>query len=71
MKITKETKATDITIRQHFATMAMQGILSSAESFAGIIEVATEGGIGVSDFLAEMSIAHADALIEALNKSEQ
>ena len=48
-----------LTIRQHFAAMAMQGILSSLDNDTPII-----GGL-----LAEYAVKCADALIAELNKT--
>lgn len=48
-----------LTIRQHFAAMAMQGLLSSSDAWASKSDMPE---------LAKRSLYAADALIEELNK---
>lgn len=54
-------EANGLTIRQHFAAMAMQGILASLDNDTAI----------VGSFIADMSVRCADALIAELNKNEK
>lgn len=51
-----------LTKREHFAAIAMQGLLSNNSVYQGYSTPQQQ---------AELSLAHADALIEALNKDEQ
>lgn len=55
-----------LTKREHFAAMAMQGILSNAEILGQIAEI-TESHNLLST-LARMSTDHADALLAELEK---
>ena len=55
--------ALGLTIRQHFAAMAMQGILASCEP--------ERGPFIAPDWLSQQSVLYADALIAELNKTEK
>ena len=53
-----------ITIRAHFAALALQGILSNI----GLVQVYQKGGHTDPHAIASGAIAMADALIDRLNK---
>ncbi len=53
-----------LTIRQHFAAMAMQGMLTCRNGFSG-------NEHGEADNLAKCAVIQADALIEALNSNQK
>lgn len=53
-------------MRKKFASMAMQGILSNAPAFQGLIEY---GEGNAFEKVAFVAVAHADALIEELEKN--
>ena len=60
-----------LTKREHFAAMAMQGILSNAD---GLKDIRRQGGDNwpkYEELVAGFCTLMADALIEALNKTEK
>lgn len=65
-------QATGLTKREHFASMAMQGILAglhgSKEVMKAFSKKCDEEKEEPVDYIANMSIEYADALIQALNK---
>jgi hypothetical protein len=56
-------KASGVTIRAHFAAMAMQGLLANQ-----LLEDLIDSGECVYGTIAKDAIKHADALIAELNK---
>lgn len=60
--------AAGITVRAHFAAMAMQGIISNPESFAAAKSVAEQHNVKPSEAAARLAVAYADSLIAELNK---
>lgn len=57
-----------LTIRQHFAAMAMQGLLYQNLPVDRALNESNENGNSQLSNLAQASVKCADALIEALNK---
>lgn len=57
-----------LTKREYFAAMAMQGIVSNRSVFNGEIEGNHDGEN--YDFIAKESVCIADALIKALNETQ-
>lgn len=57
-----KTVYTGLTIRQHFAAMAMKGILSNSPDWNG-----TQSH---NEWVAKISVSYADALIAELNKTK-
>jgi hypothetical protein len=56
-------KSNDLTKREHFAGLAMQGLLSADAKYGG--------KTNNYKMLAEDALCHADALIQELNKKER
>mgnify|MGYP000111971196 CR=1 FL=1 len=54
-----------VTVREHFAAMAMQGLLASCESQ---IVFQTHRDDGARNSIAELAVRHADLLLAELNK---
>lgn len=54
-----------LTKREHFAAMAMQGLIGCSD------KLATARGQTLGERVSELSVYYADALIEALNKEEE
>lgn len=53
----------DMTLREYYAGLAMQAILSDSQRYKGVV------GVNNYEFnMAEMAVKAADALIEELNK---
>ena len=63
---------TGLTIRQQFAMVAMQGVISGIHSnenvLAGLLKSSDSLKIEPENIIAQMAIEYADALIEELNK---
>jgi len=57
--------AKDLTKREHFASMALQGLLSMYDSEVGIVPNDSN-----SEYMARVAVKAADHLIAALNKEE-
>jgi hypothetical protein len=57
-----------LTKREHFAGLAMQGLLAN-QTVRDILS--GNNGMQVPDLIAEYSLQYADALIEELNKTER
>lgn len=57
-----------MSLRDWFAGMALQGILSNQEMRSGLIEVADSEGISVIDFISQSSFAHADSMLKERSK---
>ena len=55
----------DLTIRDHFATAALTGLLSSAENVTDILGAAKRSGRDLAQVSASISYEIADAMIEA------
>lgn len=53
------------TKREYFAAMAMQGLLSVYDNGNGLVP-----NIGTANYMANLSVAAADALINALNETK-
>lgn len=58
-----------LTKREHFAGLAMQGLLSNAGLNGEILETANDRGNDISDVITLGAIELADALLAALEKS--
>ncbi len=56
-----------LTVREHFAGLAMQGLISDGNGIRTVNEMATEKKLSASLMLAKIAVAQADALIAALN----
>lgn len=61
--------AKDMTIREYFAAMAMQGLLSDAKNQP--LSVAPYAPDEIVALFGKSAVAYADALIEALNKETE
>lgn len=58
-----------ITIRAHFASLALQGLLSDTSTLASLKDIAPQGS--EADFIAQAALNFADALITELNKKKE
>jgi hypothetical protein len=59
-----------LTIREHFAAMAMQGLLSDSAVLENLNTLSEKDGRDPDDLIAIMAIRQADALIEGLEKRD-
>ena len=59
---------TGLTIRQHFAAMAMQGMLSNSENESNEMDLVKSGIDNGFLATAQQAVQYADALITELNK---
>jgi len=66
MPVSGGTKYDGLTKREHFAAMAMQGLVSNAHVIEGLCDDKTIKCIYTS--IAEYAVKHADALLKALEK---
>lgn len=58
-------KHVGMTLRQHYAGLAMQGLMSNPEIMA-------EGNeLGTTDIISKMAVQYSDALIAQLNQQDQ
>lgn len=57
-----------LTKREHFAAMAMQGILANSLIYEAMIPASKHYGVSSSQGTAEFAVTVADALIAELNK---
>jgi hypothetical protein len=64
-------KSDGLTIREHFAAMAMQGFLSDSAVLENLNTLSEKDGRDPDDLIAIMAIRQADALIEALEKRDE
>jgi hypothetical protein len=60
-----------LTIRQHFAAMAMQAILSNQELRIDLLIDARNSKDDLNNCIAKEAVLQADALINELNKTEK
>ena len=59
----------DLTKREHFAGLAMQGIISNVVHLSELTKEARADGKYPHDYVAIAGIAYADALLAALNQT--
>lgn len=69
--VIEETNHRGLTIREHFAAMAMEGMLANPERTREAEQVANEFDVKPPEAIARLATRCADALIEALNAEKK
>lgn len=69
MANSQERLASEATLREHFAAMAMQGIMANSGYFEVVADAADMKGVSVEEFISTAAADMADALLSELERT--